>query len=1100
MHKYLIAVLFVFCPFVSGVAATWHVSPDGSDAADGTSPATAFASVQLALDRMQSGDTLILAPGEYFQSAVIEGIGEIGKPTTIRAAIPGTAVLRGDVPAPAFEPAEGYERVYVAKLDSDVPVQVVNERDSILILQAVGNIAELEFTPGAFYHDTANNRLYLSTSDTRCPSSHDITLSLLKGDGLLARNATNLVIEGIGATGFNIGAFSDGGAGIALEDSRNSVIRNCSAWFNGFGIEIRSGEPGSGGNLIEGCLAWGNSSPFANFRRGGITAVRHRDDTIRDSEAYYNSVTGIYLRIPGDDAVASRLVDNIAWGNRWDLIIKGNPNGINLMERCIGDSLIERDNPSHGLFRQLLPTDAEWPDDTIFLDREKDLVMEAEFADPQNRDFRLQATSRFRNSAADGGDRGPLPYQADVYFVSAAGDDANDGLSVGAAWRTLQHAVARLRPGDTLYLEPGEYPADLALTIAGTSAAPVSVRGRGRVPVVFTGTIDVARSSHLNLERLKFSRPVAVTAGEAITFSHCTFTGPTGIEAAATDGLTLKHCQFSADTRPAVSANGVRSLVSAGNRFLASAVPAIEIDGETTVRYADYNAWPYAPQEGWNSLPNPRAEFYSLNTKARSSTAAMAARLQTSGPLGKPFGPFFLDPLEQPVALLDGPRVHSTSATTANIEWLANQQCSVEIVWGNDPDQLDNRVRVDSPAFGTFSLTGLSPDTTYYARILSLSESTVVIDQHTTQPLAIALATEPDMDPLAFTTAASDRDPVTWHVSPSGDNRNDGTSEGTALATIQAAANRANVGDTIRIGSGEYIEQVRIRSTGGVGKPITFQAAADAEVVLAAGPAALKDAFSVRNKSHLRFDHMNLLSMVFDLYRADDIEITRIFAGRYGRGYAWGFVHALLCDNLLIANSVALSAKSGPHIKGCSNVVIRNCVFYRNLIGQLYIECLPGDSVVIKNTIFTDGLERKNSAPMIDLGRLVGFRESNNCYFPRHMRWDEKAIIRLYSDEAFERARVAYSIPEATVPHPVIDELQAITFSAMQERLGDNGSILADPQFAGLAEYPTTDDAGEPVYTVDRMTQVGVIPFENFFATNPELVERDIGLQRSAFE
>lgn len=1102
MLKYLITTLLILNPLTLAVAATWHVSPQGSDENDGTSPATAFATVQHGLDQMQSGDTLILAPGEYFEAASISDIGTDGALTTIRSAIPGSAVLRGDVPAPEFKRADGYDFVYVATLDTDLPVQVVNERDSLRVLQAVGNVAELEFKPGAFYFDAPSKRLYLSTSDARPPSEHDITLTLLKGEGLLARNATNLVIEGIGATGFNIGEYGEGGAGIALEDSRDSVIRDCTAWFNGFGIEIRSGDPDSGGNVIEQCLAWGNSSPFTNFRRGGITAMRHRNDTIRDSEAYYNTATGIYLRIHGDDSVPGHLIDNIGWGNRWDLIIKTNPgNSLSTIERSIGDSVRERSNPRNGLYRELVGGNyAEWPADTIFLDDEEGLVMEDEFADPQNRDYRLQATSRFRGTAPDGGDRGPFPYKANVYFVSENGDDGEDGLSASKAWRTLKHATAQLQPGDTLYIEPGMYSADLDLTVRGTDEALVSIRGRGREPVQLDGTLSVQDSSFVEFERLRFTKAVKVQGGNSISFSHCTFSGSGGVFADATEGLTLRHCAFNSDTRPAVAASGIQGLTLTGNHIHATSAPAIEIDETTQVRYADYNAYPYAPQRAWSARPGSNVEAHSLDTSAYAGSAQLDAVLQTRGPLGRHLGPFALDPLEQPLALLEGPRVHSTSATTANIEWLANLPCEVEIAWGSDPQQLNNRVRIDADSFGTFSLTGLAPDTRYYFKVVALRESTKVVGQHTLVTLGKLLPTTLDTEPLGFTTAASDRAPVTWHVSPSGDNANDGTSASSPLATIQAAANRANVGDTVLIGSGEYIEQVRIRSTGAEGKPITFRAADDAEVVLAAGPAELSDAFTVHNKSHLQFDHMSLLSMQFNLYRADDIAISRIYAGRYSRGYAPGFLHADLCDGLRIANCIALSAKSGPRIRGCDNVHIRNSVFYRNMINQLIIECLPGASVIVENCIFTDGLETKSRAAMIELGRAVGFYETNNCYYPRQSRWEEKPIVRLYSDFAFERARVALNIPEPTVSHPVVEELLPMNFEEMQEYFGNHGSIVADPEFAGLSEYPGIDANGNPRYTVDRMTGMGVIPFENFFATNPELIERDIGLQRSAFE
>src|SRR5690606_5496694 len=109
----------------------------------------------------------------------------------------------------------------------------------------------------------------------------------------------------------------------------------------------------------------------------------------------------------------------------------------------------------------------------------------------------------------------------------------------------------------------------------------------------------------------------------------------------------------------------------------------------------------------------------------------------------------------------------------------------VEIVWGTDSQQLDNRAIVDSGSFGTFSLTELKPDTRYFFKIATLRDSGLVISQHGAYPLAKSLTAILDDEPLTFTTAASDRDPVTWHVSPTGDNQNDGDTLTNPLATIQ---------------------------------------------------------------------------------------------------------------------------------------------------------------------------------------------------------------------------------------------------------------------------------------------------------------------------
>ena len=69
----------------------------------------------------------------------------------------------------------------------------------------------------------------------------------------------------------------------------------------------------------------------------------------------------------------------------------------------------------------------------------------------------------------------PLPTASDrpmdkgpARFVDAAkGDDQNDG-SQAKPWKTLQHAAAQLKPGDTLYLRGGIYYEHVTVTSSGT--------------------------------------------------------------------------------------------------------------------------------------------------------------------------------------------------------------------------------------------------------------------------------------------------------------------------------------------------------------------------------------------------------------------------------------------------------------------------------------------------------------------------------------------------------------------------------------------------------------------------------------------------------
>ena len=75
---------------------------------------------------------------------------------------------------------------------------------------------------------------------------------------------------------------------------------------------------------------------------------------------------------------------------------------------------------------------------------------------------------------------------------------------------------------------------------------------------------------------------------------------------------------------------------------------------------------------------------------------------------------------------------------------------------------------------------------------------------------------------------------ATYHVSPTGNNTNDGSGPGNAraLRTIQAAVDRARAGDTCLIGAGVYRETVTFPDSGTLAAPITIRPAGDADVVV----------------------------------------------------------------------------------------------------------------------------------------------------------------------------------------------------------------------------------------------------------------------------
>lgn len=88
----------------------------------------------------------------------------------------------------------------------------------------------------------------------------------------------------------------------------------------------------------------------------------------------------------------------------------------------------------------------------------------------------------------------PLPAASDrpmnggpALFVDAKnGDDAAAGTE-RSPWKTLQHAVRQLKPGDTLYLRGGTYYELVTAELKGTKQAPITIRSYPRELAIIDG-------------------------------------------------------------------------------------------------------------------------------------------------------------------------------------------------------------------------------------------------------------------------------------------------------------------------------------------------------------------------------------------------------------------------------------------------------------------------------------------------------------------------------------------------------------------------------------------------------------------------------------
>jgi len=671
----------IFALSLRGEAAEYFVNKHGDDANNGASRETAFLNIQKGLDALIPGDTLTIGPGEYFESVRRDNLGSEDAETVIRAEIPGTVLLRGDVLAPAFDKMENYRFVYVADFDYDGEAQFVNELDTLTIFSRMPNIAELEFTPGVFHHDRVAGKLYISTSDARTSDEHKYSVSVLPTHGLYLSNARRVVIEGIAATGFNAARelpnrdFALNSTwGIFIANGKGCVIRNCCAYLNGQGIGMNSNAETSGDNVIERCTAWANVTHFGVGDRGGLTLIDPRRDVVRDSAAFLNGEYGINIRGGGrwgnDEKYKSLLIRNLAWGNgSADFKIKTGSPSVHSTVRCIGLGVFSNQtNPDHCLVGKEVNNPGG---DTIVLSEEDNLDPQRDFADPDNRDYRLQAPSRFRNAGPDGNDRGPLPYEANVFYVKPDGSDDADGLSVDEAWKTLARAARNLRPGDTLYLLPGAYPGGLEFRAIGKEAEPVSLRGRGREAVVIDGPVRVTNSRSIDFQRLQFGGDVAVAGSDSIAFTNCRFAGPrTALAATAVDRLTVSHCAFDGFRRAGVALGNCSKARLSGNLYANRAGTALRLDSEDALEYSDYNGYANAAA-AWEIGGRPHAMHELSETHDRHSRATVAD-VAAGGPLGRPLGVYRDEMPERTLHLTALPSIHSVSATTANVEWMTS--------------------------------------------------------------------------------------------------------------------------------------------------------------------------------------------------------------------------------------------------------------------------------------------------------------------------------------------------------------------------------------------------------------------------------------------
>lgn len=1119
-----------------GAGTEYFLAVDGDDGNDGLAETSAFATLQRGVDALQAGDTLTLLPGEYFGSARSEGLGDDRVTTRIRALIPGTAVVHGDVPAPEFTKLDGYRFVYAAPYSE--PVHGVNELDSLQVLKETVSIGDVDVRPGSFYHDAEAGVLYVAPSGFESAAGKRFSICSIADHGLHMKEPRNVLIEGIDFRGFQqLGESSRHDRagtttwGLFISDGFRCVVQHCRAYFNNRGIGFNSEgvlrgavaiETEIGYNVIQYCSAWANRTIYG--WGGALNVFSPNRDQIRNSLAFLNGGIGIRMYQGNHYGLIYR---NLAWGNGADFGLKAHASVTSL--RNVGPGVWGADSVTrrvvHSLVGSISAIGEQHSNNIILHDGSatqdrplyQDLDPAAEFADPYNKDYRLQATSRFRGAAEDGSDLGPFEFTPTVYFVSADGSDDADGLSTTSAWQSLAHAAGQLKAGDTLYIFPGEYAEDFNLSgITSTWQAPLTVRTHGAGAAVIHGEVTVADCAHVEIRNLDFRSPVAVTGGEAVVVTQSRFSGDGG--GLRFDGVCrprVVHNDFKLAAGAAVSITGGCGAFLSGNNFSRSAGVALAVEDVDAVQYANHNTYATG-QAAWQVGSETFAADATPNRWETASVAVAPAAQPGAGTYGRLAGVYAVEP---EIARLESkPELLVATATTANFEWYSASTGIFTVAWGTTPDT-PNRAEVYGESFFTYSLTGLEPGTPYYFRLVSATTISRDADDEDYGSFLIEDA------PLRFETAASDRPAKVFYVGPDGNDAASGSAPDQAWGTFFHAMTQLRPGDTLMVLEGDYTETLRLRTTGTEGAPITIRAAPGATVIFDS-EGRIPNYFIVDYKDWIHLDgfYMRSVSRLSSSIlfagagirarSSANLTISRCMMDGRMIAYSGPLLAAYQCRNLLLENSVQIDNMGPARIIDCPNVRIANCVFLRSKISPIEIVNRPGDIATLENSIFTDTLVKKGNSLLINVGYYPMLRTYNNGYFFRRPG-DERPLMGLYGEVAYERSAVGFHIRgrEDDPPHPITDEVvvRSTPVDWHTNRFTDGDYIEGDPLFAIVAaNIDTVEELRGRVLehvplwqTFDWIAsgpQRSVpLSFADLFATNPEFLERDIGLQPEAF-
>jgi hypothetical protein len=166
-------------------------------------------------------------------------------------------------------------------------------------------------------------------------------------------------------------------------------------------------------------------------------------------------------------------------------------------------------------------------------------------------------TKDIRTFAADA-----CPATGDCRYVSTVGSDSNDG-SARHPWATIQHAVNRVNPGETVIVGDGTYAETVKIWRGGTSAAPVIIQAQHQGAAKISPASTVGNRNY------------------TLYFSHVNYVSLVGFELTGTT-TTDAGIKFDSGTNNKVIGNNIHD-IGVSNAVCTSGAAVLDAAANNTV-------------------------------------------------------------------------------------------------------------------------------------------------------------------------------------------------------------------------------------------------------------------------------------------------------------------------------------------------------------------------------------------------------------------------------------------------------------------------------------------------------------------------------------